>query len=204
MLFLASPLRAQVVATYDFEDGTAQGWSPFGSPTLANAMSPVSDPDGGSHALLVTNRTSGFMGPSIDLVKVHNIVAGATYQVTAYVLLTAPDSSNPTATISTKTDGLRHVGDVRQSCDIGAAVEYSVDEGAGHFQLQQSARPAYEPDAVLPVEQRDGFVLHRRCGDQPRLRLRRQTPASRTTPVSHRPSRTADWMDGVRVRAVRR
>ena len=102
VLFLASPLRAQVVATYDFEDGTAQGWSPFGSPTLTNAMSPVSDPDGGSHALLVTNRTSGFMGPSIDLVKVHNIVAGATYQISAYVLLTAPDASNPTATISTK------------------------------------------------------------------------------------------------------
>ena len=56
-----------------------------------------------THSLLVTNRTAGYMGPSLDLLSVPNVVAGATYQVTAYVLLAAPDSSNPTATISTKT-----------------------------------------------------------------------------------------------------
>ncbi len=43
------------------------------------------------------------MGPSLNLLSVPNVVAGATYQVTAYVLLAAPDTSNPTATISTKT-----------------------------------------------------------------------------------------------------
>ncbi len=43
------------------------------------------------------------MGPSLNLLSIPNIVAGATYQVTAYVLLAAPDSSNPTATLSIKT-----------------------------------------------------------------------------------------------------
>ena len=43
------------------------------------------------------------MGPSLNLLSVPNVVAGATYQVTAYVLLAAPDSSNPTATLSIKT-----------------------------------------------------------------------------------------------------
>src|SRR5947208_1822963 len=81
VLFLTSPLHAQVVATYDFEDGSTQGWSPFGSPVLTNTISPVIDPVGGTRSLLVTNRTSGFMGPSIELVKVPNMVAGTTYQV---------------------------------------------------------------------------------------------------------------------------
>jgi hypothetical protein len=43
------------------------------------------------------------MGPSLNLLSVPNVVAGATYQVSAYVLLASPDSSNPTATMSTKT-----------------------------------------------------------------------------------------------------
>jgi len=105
-LFFAPKTGAQVVATYDFEDGTKQGWGPFGSPTLTNAMPPVSDPNGGTHSLLVTTRTASFMGPSIDLVNDPNlkgkVLAGATYQVSAYVLLAAPDASNPTATITTK------------------------------------------------------------------------------------------------------
>jgi endo-1,4-beta-xylanase len=57
---------------------------------------------GDTNALSVTNRTAGFMGPALDLVHVNNIAAGATYQVTAYVLLAGPDASNPTATLSLK------------------------------------------------------------------------------------------------------
>lgn len=141
VLFLASPLHAQVVATYDFEDGTAQGWSPFGSPTLANAMSPVSDPDGGSHALLVTNRTSGFMGPSIDLVKVHNIVAGATYQISAYVLLTAPDVSNPTATISTKLTSCATSGTFSNVATSGALSNTAWTKVQGTFSFSNQPGP---------------------------------------------------------------
>jgi endo-1,4-beta-xylanase len=98
----APPPSGTPIATYTFRDGGLDGWSPFGSPTLTNAAPPLIDPNGDTRALLVTNRTAGFMGPSLNLLTVNNLVAGATYQVTAYVLLAAADSNNPTATISTK------------------------------------------------------------------------------------------------------
>jgi len=91
------------VTSYTFADGGLDGWAPFGSVTLANVASPLVDPMGNARSLLTTNRTAGYMGPSVNLLTVNNIVAGAIYQVSAYVLLAAPDSSNPTATISTKT-----------------------------------------------------------------------------------------------------
>lgn len=99
----APPPGGTPIATYTFADGGLDGWTPFGSPTLTNAAPPVLDPNGDTRSLFVTNRTAGFMGPSLNLLSVPNVVAGATYQVTAYVLLAAADSSNPTATISTKT-----------------------------------------------------------------------------------------------------
>ena len=99
----APPPGGTPVAAYNFADGSLDGWAPFGSPTLANVASPLPDPAGDLRSLQVTNRTGGFMGPSLNLLTVPNLVAGATYQVTAYVLLAATDSSNPTATISTKT-----------------------------------------------------------------------------------------------------
>jgi endo-1,4-beta-xylanase len=97
----AAPPNGTVVATYTFSDGGLDGWFPFGSPTLTNTAPPIQDPNGDTHSLLVTNRTAGFMGPALNLLSVNNVVAGATYQVTAYVLLAAPDSSNPTATMTT-------------------------------------------------------------------------------------------------------
>ena len=45
------------------------------------------DPNGDSNSLFTTNRTATFMGPSLNLLSVNNVVAGATYQVSAYVLL---------------------------------------------------------------------------------------------------------------------
>jgi endo-1,4-beta-xylanase len=99
----APPPGGTPIATYTFADGGLDGWAPFGSASLSNSTPPVLDPNGDQQALLTTNRTAGFMGPSLNLLTVPNVVAGATYQVSAYVLLTAPDSSNPTATISTKT-----------------------------------------------------------------------------------------------------
>ncbi len=97
----APPPTGTVVASYQFSDGGLDGWFPFGSPTLTNAAPPILDPNGDTRSLLVTNRTATFMGPALNLLGVNNVVAGATYQVTAYVLLAAPDSSNPTATITT-------------------------------------------------------------------------------------------------------
>ncbi|MGA3201893.1 MAG: endo-1,4-beta-xylanase [Bryobacteraceae bacterium] len=98
----APPPSGPVVATYTFSDGGLDGWFPFGSPTLTNTAPPVLDPNGDARSLLVTNRTASYMGPALNLLTVNNVVAGATYQVTAYVLLAAPDSNNPTATMSTE------------------------------------------------------------------------------------------------------
>jgi endo-1,4-beta-xylanase len=99
----APPPGGTPVASYNFTDGGLDGWAPFGSATLTNTVSPLPDPTGDTSSLLVSNRTATFMGPSLNLLNVNGVVAGATYQVTAYVLLAAPDSSNPTVTLSTKT-----------------------------------------------------------------------------------------------------
>ena len=99
----APPPGGSSIASYTFSDGGLDGWGPFGSPTLTNATSPVPDPNSNTHSLLVTNRTATYMGPSLNLLSVPNVVAGATYQVTAYVLLAAPDAANPTATLSIQT-----------------------------------------------------------------------------------------------------
>jgi endo-1,4-beta-xylanase len=99
----APPPGGTPVAAYTFTDGGLDGWAPFGSATLTNTAPPVLDPHSDPLSLLVANRTAGYMGPSLNLLTVPNVVAGATYQVTAYVLLAAPDSNNPTATLSTET-----------------------------------------------------------------------------------------------------
>jgi endo-1,4-beta-xylanase len=99
----APPPGGTPIATYTFADGGLDGWTPFGSASLANSVPPIVDPSGDTRSLLVTNRTAGYMGPSLNMLSVNNVVAGATYQITAYVLLAAPDSSNPTATLSIKT-----------------------------------------------------------------------------------------------------
>lgn len=98
----ASAPGGTTVATYTFSDGGTDGWFPFGSPTLSNAAPPVLDPNGDTNALLTTNRTATYMGPALNLVGINGIVAGATYQVSAYVLLASTDSGGPTVTMSTK------------------------------------------------------------------------------------------------------
>ncbi len=99
----APPPGGTPVASYTFADGGLDGWAPFGSATLTNAAPPLDDPNGDARSLLTTNRTATYMGPSLNLLSVNNVVAGATYQISAYVLLAAPDSSNPTVTMSVKT-----------------------------------------------------------------------------------------------------
>jgi endo-1,4-beta-xylanase len=98
----APPPGGSAVATFTFQDGGLDGWTPFGSTTLTNAVSPIADPNGNTHSLLASNRTAGYMGPSLNLLTVNNVVANATYQVSAYVLLATPDSTNPTVSLSTK------------------------------------------------------------------------------------------------------
>ncbi len=58
-------LRSQTVATYDFEDGTAEGWGSFygaSTPVATNAAAYT-----GSYSLLTTTASAGHGGPSISL-----------------------------------------------------------------------------------------------------------------------------------------
>ena len=134
----APPPGGTPIAAYTFADGGLDGWAPFGSATLTNAAPPVLDPNGDTHALLTTNRTAGYMGPSLNLLSVPNVVAGATYQVSAYVLLAAADASNPDAvTLSTKTtDCAATSGSYGNIATSRAVVECCLDKGAGDVQLQ--------------------------------------------------------------------
>jgi endo-1,4-beta-xylanase len=99
----APPPGGTPVASYTFSDGGLDGWAPYGSANLANVAPPVAGPNGVTNSLLASNRTATYMGPSLNLLGVGNVGAGATYQITAYVLLATPDSTNPTATLSVKT-----------------------------------------------------------------------------------------------------
>jgi endo-1,4-beta-xylanase len=66
----------------DFEDGTAQGWTRRGPETVAVT---TADAHTGSYALLTTNRTSSWNGPSHDAqCKMHN---GSRYRVSLWAKL---------------------------------------------------------------------------------------------------------------------
>lgn len=122
----APPPGGTPVASYTFTDGGLDGWAPFGSATLTNTALPIADPNGDGQGLLVANRTATYMGPSLNLLSVNNVVAGAVYQVTAYVLLAAPDSSNPTATISTKTTDCASTSGVDSNAATSGALSNTV------------------------------------------------------------------------------
>lgn len=116
---ISPPPGGTQIASYTFADGV-DGWGPFGSPTLTSAPSPIPDPNGNTSSLLVSNRTQSFMGPSLNLLNVSGIVAGATYQVTAFVMLAAPDSSDPTITLSTDTADCASSGTFNNLATTGA------------------------------------------------------------------------------------
>ncbi len=137
----APPPGGTPIATYTFSDGGLDGWAPFGPVTLTNVAPPVTDPNGDALSLEVTNRTAGYMGPSLNLLGINNIVAGAVYQVTAYVLLAAPDSSNPTATISTKTADCATSGAYANIATSGALSSTAWTQVQGTFSFSDLPGP---------------------------------------------------------------
>jgi endo-1,4-beta-xylanase len=137
----APPPGGTPVATYTFSDGGLDGWAPFGSPTLTNAAPPVQDPNGDALSLLTTNRTATFMGPSLNLLSVNNVVAGALYQVTAYVLLAAPDAGNPTATLSIKTADCATTGSFTTVGTTGALSSTAWTKVQGTFSFSDQPGP---------------------------------------------------------------
>src|SRR5947208_8481633 len=90
VLAVSLPLSAQTVATYDFEDGTAQGWTSF-----FNASSPVATSAAaysGSNSLLTSTSASGTGGPSISLNSV--LLPGAQCTITGWVRLTSGEAAS--------------------------------------------------------------------------------------------------------------
>jgi endo-1,4-beta-xylanase len=87
-LSVSGPLSAQVVAQYGFEDGTAQGWSSFNGATPP--VNTTAAAHSGTQSLLTTTGSGGAGGPGITLT---NLVPGATYQITGWVLLTSGEAA---------------------------------------------------------------------------------------------------------------
>jgi endo-1,4-beta-xylanase len=99
----APPPGGTPVASWTWSDGGTDGWTPFAGGTLSNAIPSPPDPMGNAHALLTTGRSATYQGPSLNLLAVNGLQAGATYEISAYVMLQSPDAGNPTVTMSTKT-----------------------------------------------------------------------------------------------------
>jgi endo-1,4-beta-xylanase len=83
LLCLAHPAASQTVVQHGWEDGTLQGWAPFGGGVLLTNTTAAAN--SGARSLLTTGRTAGFNGPSIELGAV--LAAGTVYQFTAFVRL---------------------------------------------------------------------------------------------------------------------
>jgi endo-1,4-beta-xylanase len=88
-LLCSSRLSAQTVATYNFEDATADGWSSFNGATTPIASNAAAY--AGSYSLLTTSGSGGSGGPSISLNTV--LQAGAKYTITGYVMLTGGETA---------------------------------------------------------------------------------------------------------------
>lgn len=156
----APPPGGTPVATYTFADGGLDGWTPFGSATLTNVAPPVADPSGDGHSLLVTNRTAAYMGPGLNLLGINNLAAGAVYQISAYVLLSAPDSSNPTVTLSTQTADCATTGAYSNIATSGALSSAAWTKVQGTFSFSDLPGP---PTSLLlylqPSSATDSFYV---------------------------------------------
>ena len=144
----------QASISYDFEDGTTQGWFPFGSPTVANSTDVANT---GTHSLETTNRTASFMGPGVSLQG--QLTKGATYQVTVSVRMVA---GQPATTImptfqrtptggSAQFDTVMTISNVTDAAWVTATALYSfsTDNSGLIFYVQtQSGNASYYIDTV--------------------------------------------------------
>lgn len=91
LVFLcASQLGAQTVATYDFEDGTTEGWSSFNGASAP--VNSTAEAYTGTHSLLTTTGSGGQGGPSIPMSSI--LLPGAKYTITGWVRLTSGESAS--------------------------------------------------------------------------------------------------------------
>jgi endo-1,4-beta-xylanase len=88
VLLSSAAAQAQTVVQHGWEDGSLQGWSPFGAPVLTNVVGVAHT---GDHSLLTSNRTATFNGPSLDLQPL--LMPGTAYEVSAWVRLAAGEAA---------------------------------------------------------------------------------------------------------------
>jgi len=111
--------QAQVVQS-TWEDGTAQGWSPFGNVTLTSSTAAA---HAGSRSLLTTGRTATYMGPSLNLTG--QLAPNATYQITAWARLPAG-----TPATQVKLSMQRTAGGSTSYDSVGSSAATGVTDGA--------------------------------------------------------------------------
>jgi endo-1,4-beta-xylanase len=87
--------NAQTLVQNNWEDGTVQGWSPFGNVSLLNSVGAANS---GTRSLLTTGRTAGYNGPGVNLAGL--LVPGATYQVTVWARLLVTTPATPATQVS--------------------------------------------------------------------------------------------------------
>jgi endo-1,4-beta-xylanase len=144
----------QASLTYDFEDGSPQGWFAFGSPTVANSTDVANT---GTHSLKTTNRTASFMGPGVNLLG--QLIKGATYQITVSARLVAGEpQSNLQPTFqrtptggSTSFDSVMTLSNVTDQAWVTGTALYSfnTDNSTLIFYVQtQSGNASYYIDSV--------------------------------------------------------
>lgn len=137
----APPPGGTPVASYTWSDGGLDGWTPFGSVTLTNALPSPQDPMGDAHALLTTGRSATYEGPSLNLLGVSGLTAGATYEISAYVMLQNADASNPTVTMSTRTANCATSGAYANLATSGALSNTAWTKVSGTFSFSDLPGP---------------------------------------------------------------
>nr|MDT0656646.1 endo-1,4-beta-xylanase [Micromonospora sp. DSM 115978] len=86
----AAAAEPVVVASSDFEDGTAQGWAGRASETIAVSTATA---HAGTRSLLASGRTSSWQGPALDLLDTMD--KGVRYTLSIWVRLAAGEASVP-------------------------------------------------------------------------------------------------------------
>lgn len=94
---IAFGVSGNIVVNSSFENGSAWGWSPFGSVTL---IATTTNPHSGDYCLYTTGRTQSWMGPSYNLFGL--LSYDQTYKVDFWVRYdNGPDSVQFKATVKT-------------------------------------------------------------------------------------------------------
>ncbi|MNM16229.1 Endo-1,4-beta-xylanase A precursor [compost metagenome] len=100
-------LSSTVIASYDFEDGTVQGWRPNGSGKTEAVASSVYSTHSGGYSLLASGRTASWNGPSVDVSG--TLQKDGVYQIAAYVkAVSAADAGNIKLTVKRTAGGADH------------------------------------------------------------------------------------------------